>query len=123
MKSKFAKRLGVLVGLGLITNDARPPCSEQKGDENTNLGQNPMQRESLKGQLLGGECSMTACDSRRANFWNIWTNSLYCRSCADGINYQEQVCVRVARRPTREEQVLLQNPSSFIATYPLLKSR
>lgn len=59
-----------------------------------------------KGQVYGGECNVTRCDSPDAVFWNMGTYGLYCAVCAAGINWRPRLpplCVRVDEKPATVE--------------------
>lgn len=65
----------------------------------------PVHADPEKGQTYHGECNRTACESRRAIFWNRGTFGLYCPTCARGINANDPVplCIVVEAKPTLEE--------------------
>jgi hypothetical protein len=46
-----------------------------------------VERNPDKGKVRGGECNRTACDSRRAKYYNTVTDAYYCGGCAKKINY------------------------------------
>lgn len=39
-----------------------------------------------KGQVWGGECNRTACESSDATYYNVATFAYYCACCAESIN-------------------------------------
>lgn len=62
--------------------------------------------EGTKGSVWGGECNVTRCDNHGAVFYNIGTRGYYCRTCADGINWQKDrspLCIRVDHTLNMEE--------------------
>jgi hypothetical protein len=69
----------------------------------------PKHEDPAKGQTYHGECNRTACESRRAVFWNRGTRGLYCPTCARGINGRDPVplCVVVDKKPTLEEMEVM----------------
>lgn len=65
----------------------------------------PKHADPAKGQVYGGVCNTTACDNRRAVFFNRGTYGLYCPVCARGQNGRDAVpvCVPVDAKPSRYE--------------------
>lgn len=63
----------------------------------------PTHPDQTKGQVYGGACNTTRCDNTGAVFWNGMTYGLYCRRCAEGINYRETICTKVEDKPSLEE--------------------
>lgn len=69
-------------------------------------GRYPTHHDPEKGQVYGGECNVTRCDSRGAVYWNMGTYGLYCPTCARGINWQPHkspLCVLVEAKPALED--------------------
>ena len=46
----------------------------------------PVHDDPAKGQVHGGVCNVTACNRRRACWFNTGTRGLYCTDCARGID-------------------------------------
>lgn len=57
-----------------------------------------------KGQVFGGECNRTACDSRGATWWNRGTFGFYCKRDAMAINegHAEPLCIPLKEKPDFE---------------------
>ena len=58
-------------------------------------GRYPKHKDPAKGQVYGGICNTTACDARRAVWFNRGTYGLYCSTCAHGQNRFNEVPVSV----------------------------
>lgn len=61
-----------------------------------------------KGQVYGGLCNTTRCESEGANYWNSCTHGLYCLRCAQGINYRPHgpdLCIDYGKKPETLEEM------------------
>jgi hypothetical protein len=68
-------------------------------------GRYPRHEDPHKGQVFGGTCNTTLCNSERAEFFNAGTYGLYCVVCARGQNGNDvhKICTRVPAKPSFAE--------------------
>ena len=108
LKIKFLKRLNK------INPDQNASSDGQKANDTSLLtgpvhpGRYPRHKNPLKGQVLGGECNVTRCDTDDARFWNRVTHGFYCSACAREINRgNDLLCIAVRKKPSLSEMEAL----------------
>lgn len=91
----------------ILRQDAKTTAARQQRLTEVDKHSHPQRypkHDGDKGQVYGGECNRTACTNRRAVFWNLGTYGLYCKECADAIDYKRlrggpRLCIFVNAKP------------------------
>jgi len=81
-----------------------PAREEPAMRDDTHPSRYPAHTDPDKGQVYGGVCNRTLCNSKRAIWWNIATHALYCPSCGPRMNFRDSAIVApVKEKPTLEQ--------------------